>query len=766
MDVYTECMTEAVPRIEVKSQKQRKKPPWWNNDVANAKCEVNKAKKSFRRRRTPINFETLIKCEDILESVTENAKTEWTELICDRITYASSSKEMWENFNKLTSYEDYNRGGVLPLLDENENPIFNREEKCQILEKIFFDGRHLANCSFDDKFKTDVENDLTTVTEENSKSNDAEEFLNYDISLNEVEAVIQHLKSNKSPGPDEVYTEMLQNAGEEFMKAIQRLFQMSWHTSKLPSIWKQAEVKFLRKSGKKSYHDPGAYRPIRLTSYLCKCMERIVTTRLYNFVEHFRILDKEQEGFRRFRGTQDALLRLTQDIYNGFNKNEHTAALFIDIEKAYDSVWHDGLMFKLKEMGISGKIWKWINDFLTGRTANINMGGFKGKTFNSKLGLPQGSVIAALLFILFIADWYMRVTSEKVKFADDGTIWITGKDWQELVESLKENFKEILAWAKKWRLKLSIVKTEFCMFSLSNQVLEEARDFTFVIDGQTINYNSTPKILGITLDEKLKFEKHIENVDRKATRSLDSLRRVKETEVINPSCMLQLYKALVVPQLEYAAPVWQIGNCSPLEKIQRKGLAMCLGVPGTAGLEALEVEAGVKPLELRREELAIRQAAKIMSKENDSCINKCWNSFTESEIIERKISPFGKMNIQVADMVSNTGISLHCLEKEFNYSETLQPSKRQPEYWQNLGSSKSRTKNQEAQSREIIEKIINGCDEKTVIAFTDGSCLGNPGPCGAGACIYMPGYTIAPDKDWRQLGIYPPLFHLIGYFKF
>ena len=89
-------------------------------------------------------------------------------MICDRITYASSSKEMWENFNKLTSYEDYNRGGGLPLLDENENPIFNREEKCQILEKIFFDGRHLANCSFDDKFKMDVENDLTTVTEENS----------------------------------------------------------------------------------------------------------------------------------------------------------------------------------------------------------------------------------------------------------------------------------------------------------------------------------------------------------------------------------------------------------------------------------------------------------------------------------------------------------------------------------------------------------------------------------------------------------------------
>ena len=92
---------------------------------------------------------------------------------------------------------------------------------------------------------------------------------------------------------------------------------------------------------------------------------------------------------------------------------------------------------------------------------------------------------------------------KKVKFADDGTIWITGKDWHELVEDLRKNFKEIMAWAKKWRLKLSMVKTEFCMFSLNNQVLEQAKEFTLVIDGQTITYNPTPKILRITSDEKL-----------------------------------------------------------------------------------------------------------------------------------------------------------------------------------------------------------------------------------------------------------------------
>lgn len=145
-------------------------------------------------------------------------------------------------------------------------------------------------------------------------------FLNYEITLDEVEAVVQQLKKNKSPGPDEVYTEMLQHAGEEFMTAVLKLFQMSWSTARVPMGWKQAEVKFLRKNGKKSYHDPGAYRPISLTSYLCKCMERIITTRLYGFAEHFKLLDKEQEGFRKFRGTQDALLRLYKIFTMGLIK--------------------------------------------------------------------------------------------------------------------------------------------------------------------------------------------------------------------------------------------------------------------------------------------------------------------------------------------------------------------------------------------------------------------------------------------------------------
>ncbi|MEW8546904.1 MAG: reverse transcriptase family protein [Candidatus Thiodiazotropha sp.] len=347
--------------------------------------------------------------------------------------------------------------------------LFLAEKTSVLFYRMYsFGGKHLESCVFDEEFKTHVEEEQSnmytdysdTYTSKEEKER-ADNYLNYDITLEETEAVLQRLQNGKSPGPDNIFTDMLKSAGEEMTKAIHTLFQMSWETSKVPDEWKEAEVKFLRKSGKKSYHDASSYRPISLTSCLCKCLERLITHRLYGFVEHFGLLDDEQEGFRRFRGTTDALLRLTQSIFNGFNKKEHTAALFIDLEKAYDSVWREGLMFKLKKLGLSGRVWKWINSFLVDRQAMISMGGNKGPHFATNIGLPQGSVLAPLLFNLFIRDMFDGINCQCVKFADDGTIWKNGNNVTEILSFLEVDLKVILQWAKKWRMKISLSKTEF-----------------------------------------------------------------------------------------------------------------------------------------------------------------------------------------------------------------------------------------------------------------------------------------------------------------
>ena len=140
----------------------------------------------------------------------------------------------------------------------------------------------------------------------------------------------------------------------------------------------------------------------------------------------------------------------------------------------------------------------------------------------------------------------------------------------------------------------------------------------------------------MTLDEKLKFEMHTEQLERKASKTMTLLRKVKETEVLNTRRMVQLYKALVAPQLEHAAAVWQIKNSDSLEKIQKKGFAMYSGVPMTASVATVGVEARVKPLELRREDLALRQAGRIMMKGDEDFIKVSWDSFNDQEGTEQK----------------------------------------------------------------------------------------------------------------------------------
>ena len=181
-------------------------------------------------------------------------------------------------------------------------------------------------------------------------------------------------------------------------------------------------------------------------------------------MEHHNLLDKEQEGFRRFRGTSQALLCFTQAIVNGFNAKESTLAAMVDIEKAYDSVWRDGLLYKLDNKGIQSRMWMWLNSFLHDRTASCKLKQQEGEQFESRVGLPQGSVLSPLLFNRSIEDIYEKVAGNKVKFADDGTLWRSGNNIQKMVQEMELDLEEIRLWVKKWRLKLNILKTEYCIF--------------------------------------------------------------------------------------------------------------------------------------------------------------------------------------------------------------------------------------------------------------------------------------------------------------
>ena len=739
--VFDECREKSVPKRNIQNVNRRQKPPWWNDRMTELKKRLNKAKRTYKRRSTQNNFKEVETIESEFKVAEEEEKDLWMESLCEKITYSSTPKEMWDTFKTLTSYQDLDGGNILPLLDKDNNPVFDLEQKCQILQDTFFGGSHLSDNNFDETFKKEIETELTDIRNKPTEDQPFDDtILNGEITLGETLASLQYLKTGKAAGPDKVFTELLLKSNDELVKAIHSLFNFSFETGTLPEDWRSADVKFLRKSGKTSYHSASAYRPISLTSCLGKCLERILTVRLNGFIEHNSIIDSDQEGFRKFHSTTGALLRLVQDIHNGFNEKSQTLAAFIDLEKAFDSVWREGLLVKLHRLGIRGQMWKWIEGFLNDRKARCCLKGQYGPMFGTSVGLPQGSVISPVLFSLYLQDIFKEIKSKGVKYADDGTIWVTGHDTTALAKAIQEDLKRIYTWTLKWRMKLNISKTEICLFTKMIDQTDSPKPEVTLLD-MKIKYNSTPKLLGVVLDETLNFQKHICNIEQKANKAIGTLRQVKYVENINTKKFIQLYQALVLPIIEYACPVWQCADASKLEDIQRKGLAMCLGAIGTSGREALEVELNITPLEVRRTELSLREAARILSKDVDVPIRCAWENWLETDRTEKYMSPFGKMLLQLEDIKAETGNKNLNLEPDFSFRETLYPTINKPDYWSRLGSSKSRTQSQKDESRAVISGTLESCSPDTLIAFTDGSCHPNPGPCGAGACVYLPHET-------------------------
>ncbi|CAG2198231.1 unnamed protein product [Mytilus edulis] len=360
-------------------------------------------------------------------------------------------------------------------------------------------------------------------------------------------------------------------------------------------------------------------------------MERIITTRVECYVESENILDIEQEGFRHFRSTTNALLNLTQSILDGFNLDNFTLAVLIDFEKAYDSVWREGLLVKLHQYGIKGKIWKWIQAFLNERYSRCIVNKHEGQWCRTETGLPQGNK------------------------KHPGTVHL-------------------------------------------------------VLGNQPIKYNPNPKLLGVTLDEKLTFSEHINIIEKKAGKSLGILREIKGIGNIKTKFLIQVYNSIIGSIFLYASCIWQTGKEEHLKKlnaIQRKGLSICLGVSATASLEVLQVMAGVLPLDLRREEMAIRDIARLNSYSTKIPIRNKIDEWKNKETVDKFISPLGLMLQQAKNMKEETDISVDDIEPEYQF-QALQASKSPPEYW---------------------------LSPSTVVAFTDGSCQSNPGPCGAGAIV-------------------------------
>ena len=420
---------------------------------------------------------------------------------------------------------------------------------------------------------------------------------------------IKKLKPSSSYGPDKVPNLILKRCANELSGPLATLFNFSFQESVLPNSWKSAHVRPLFKNnGDPS--DCSNYRPISLTSCICKVMEKIVKSEIVNFCEANHIFPVEQHGFREKYSTVTQILKFCNQITKTVDaKNvRQVDAIYLDFQKAFDKVSHPKLLAKLGNLGISGKLFLWIKSFIIDRSQKVRFENAFSDEKRVSSGVPQGTVLAPLLFILFLHDIPETCKFGSLKlFADDITMFSEIKCTSDKLK-LQSDLDSLVDYTKKWQLSLSIEKCHSMNFGKKVDA-----EFLYQIDGKYLNVKNWCKDLGLFLQSSMKPSLHCQSIANKARSRACLIMKCFVTR--DNDFLTKMFNVYVRPILEYGCPVWSpwlLKDIDTIESVQRaftKRYPKLWSLSYTERLSLLDLDS----LELRRLRFDIMTCFKILN---------------------------------------------------------------------------------------------------------------------------------------------------------
>ena len=340
-----------------------------------------------------------------------------------------------------------------------------------------------------------------------------------------------------------------------------------------------------------------SYRPISLISSIMKLFERVIEQRLRSHLEHAGFINKHQSGFRKAKSTDDHLFRLSQSIMESFNRGEHVVAAFLDVEKAFDNVWHNGLRYKIFQLGLPTKMTRWLSDFLVGRLIQVNVNSFLSNQINPKAGVQQGSVLSPLLFLTYVNDLSPphHHQNSLSQFADDTAQWAFSQRVRTAAVLLQQDLLKLAMWCVTWRIKLNPEKTKVIIFSRS--LLARKSEPNLKLYGETLKIYPQVRFLGITFDSKLTFQPHFEGILERCNNRYYRLRLlVNKKWGPSPATLTQIYKQCVGPIFEYGSLSTITASdpiSSRIQRLQNKFIRLALRLPKYISVKLLHDSTGL-----------------------------------------------------------------------------------------------------------------------------------------------------------------------------
>ena len=366
----------------------------------------------------------------------------------------------------------------------------------------------------------------------------------------EIHSLICSLDSSKASGPSGIPLSLIKIAASHICSPLSYIFNESLSSGTFPDALKLSKIIPLYKGG--ASYDLSNYRPISLLSPFSKILEKLMYKRLLTFLDLNDTLFKYQFGFRKKHSTSLALIEIIDHMLNALDKGLYVCGVFVDLSKAFDTVDHSILLSKLSTYGVRGVAWSWFKSYLISRPQYVDLKGVTSSVTHSKCGVPQGSILGPLLFLIYMND--IANCSEVLSFrlfADDTNIFMDGKNSTDIEQIINPELDKLANWLNANKLSLNLTKSKYMIISSSRK---EKLECNLLLNNNPLDETNCIKYLGVYIDQNLTWSNQISIVSKKIAKNIGMISKLRH--YVDLDTLRKVYFALVYPYLQYGAITW------------------------------------------------------------------------------------------------------------------------------------------------------------------------------------------------------------------
>ena len=584
-DIAKQCMPSKTVKVKTNDA------PWINEEIRLLIAEKNKIHKKAKQSNKEEDWANFRRFRNKVVEKIRQRKKEYVEEIDKKVSDQNNfnTKDWWKLVHSFWAKKGLQTNEIPPL-EANGHIYYSNKEKSDLLNNFFVSQSTLED---DDDPHPDIPYPTDPVLN------------TLLLSENDIKEAIKNLDETKAVGPDLIHNILLKTACNYISNPLTKFFNKCLNCSTFPDLWKLAHIAPIYKKGPREKCNN--YRPISLLSCVGKLFESCVHKHLLHYLRTNNILNPCQSGFLPGDSAINQLLSIYNNLCYSFDQGLTTQAVYLDITKAFDRVWHKGLIAKLESVGVRGRLLNWFCDYLHNRKQITVIKGSKSTELVLKGGVPQGSVLGPLLFLIYINDIAENIESVIKLFADDTSLSLAIQNPQLRANILNHDLQKISDWALLWKVKFNETKTEILNYTKGSEIC-----LPLSLNNTNLEVLTQHKHLGIILQSNFKWDAHVTALAAKVSNLISCLKSYKYR--FTRKTLEILYKSFVLPHFDYGDIIWD--NCSEtlstiLENLHLEALRTISGSVRGTSHQKLYNETGFTTLKERRNRHKLIQYKKI-----------------------------------------------------------------------------------------------------------------------------------------------------------